>query len=62
MHFGNLCKDRQTYLWPAPTTERGDGLFFSGILADIDPATNRFTMKPDVAVAFAELGLKAGPK
>lgn len=58
MHFGNLCKDRQVYLWPATKAEKRDGLFFSGILADIDPATNRFTMKPDVAAAFAELGLK----
>lgn len=58
MHFGNLCKDRQAYLWPAVKAEKRDAPFFSGILADIDPATNRFTMKPEVAAAFAELGLK----
>lgn len=57
MHFGNLCKDRQTYLWPATKAEKRDGFFFSGILADIDQ-DNRFTMKPDVAAAFAELGLR----
>lgn len=62
MHFGNLCKDRQTYLWPAAKAEKRDGLFFSGILADIDRDTNRFTMKPDVAAAFAELGLKVAQK
>ena len=62
MHFGNLCKDRQAYLWPAAKAEKREGLFFSGILADIDPTTNRFTMKPGVAVAFAALGLKAQQK
>lgn len=58
MHFGNLCKARQAYLWPAEKMETRDTLFFSGILAEAD-AANRFTMKPDVAVAFAKLGLKA---
>ena len=62
MHFGNLCKDRQAYLWPAAKAERREGLFYGGILAEIDPATNRFTMKPDVAAAFAELGLRTGSK
>jgi hypothetical protein len=61
MHFGNLCKDRQAYLWPAEKAENRDGHFFSGILAEVDPATNRFTMKPDVAAAFAELGLRVSP-
>lgn len=58
MHFGNLCKDRQGYLWPAPKAEKRDGHFFSGILAEVDSETNRFTMKPEVAAAFAELGLR----
>jgi hypothetical protein len=62
MHFGVLCKSRQAHLWPPEAAEHRDGLFFSGILADIDRATNRFTLKPDVVVAFAELGLKATPK
>ncbi len=61
MHFGNLCKARQSYLWPAEKMETRDALFFSGILADAD-AANRFTMKPDVAAAFAELGLRAAAK
>jgi hypothetical protein len=62
MHFGTLCKSRQAYLWPAERAEHRDGLFFSGILADIDPATNRFTLKPDVVAALAELGFRSkGP-
>jgi hypothetical protein len=58
MHFGNLCKDRQAYLWPAEQEEGRDAPLFSGILAEITP-DNRFTMKPDVAAAFADLGLVA---
>ncbi|MBI1686447.1 hypothetical protein [Caulobacter hibisci] len=57
MHFGNLCKDRQDRLWPAEIAEHRDAPFFSGILADIDEK-NRFTMKPEVAEAFAVLGLR----
>ncbi|MGR9144834.1 hypothetical protein ACU8MP_21095 [Rhizobium leguminosarum] len=59
MHFGNLCKDRQSDLWPAERSETRDALFYCGILADIERETSRFTMKPDAAVGFAELGLKA---
>ena len=56
MHFGNLCKERQAYLWPAEKSEKRDGLFFSGILAEVD-SESRFTMKAEVVAAFAELGL-----
>lgn len=59
MHFGNLCKEREARLWPAPKAETREGHFYSGILADIDPETNRFTMRPEAVAAFAELGLKA---
>lgn len=62
MHFGNLCKERQAYLWPAVKAEGHDAPFFSGILATVDSDTNRFTMKPDVVAAFAEIGLKAWPR
>jgi len=58
MHFGNMCKDRQAYLWPAQKAEKRDGLFYSGILADVEEPSNRFTMKTDVTAAFAELGLR----
>ncbi len=57
MHFGNLCKDRQAYLWPAVKSEKRDEPVFSGILAEIG-SDNRFTMKPDVVEAVAELGLR----
>ena len=56
--FGDLCKKRQDYLWPAAYVEKRDGYFYSGILADLDSDGNRFTMKPDVAEAFAALGIK----
>lgn len=59
MHFGNLCKAREDLLWPAKGAETRDGPFWCGILADAERGTNRFTMKPDVAAAFVELGLKA---
>lgn len=59
MHFGNLCKDRQSDLWPAEKAVTRDALFYCGILADIDRETSRFTMKPDVAAGFAELGIRA---
>ena len=32
--------------------------FLADILADLDRAENRFTIKPDGAKAFAELGIK----
>jgi hypothetical protein len=57
--FGTMCKKRELYLWPAKDAVTRDGKFYTGILADLDPDGNRFTMKPDVAAAFARLGLKA---
>ncbi len=61
MHFGNLCKDRQTYLWPAETAEKRGAPFFGGILAGVEEPSNRFTMKPEVIPAFAAMGLRARP-
>ncbi len=58
-HFGTMCKKREADLWPADPAVTRDGNFYSGILADLDPEGNRFTIKPDVAAAFAELGLVA---
>ncbi len=58
-HFGTMCKKREDDLWPADPAVARDGNFYSGILADLDPTENRFTMKPDVTAAFAELGLVA---
>ena len=57
MHFGMMCEKREVYLWPAERFEKRDASFYSGILADFDQETSRFTMKPDVAEAFAALGL-----
>lgn len=58
LDFGALCGKRETYLWPAESVEKQSRSFLSGILADLDPEENRFTMKPDVVKAFAELGIK----
>lgn len=58
-HFGTMCKKREADLWPAEPFTKRDANFYSGILADLDPNGNRFTMKPEVADAFAELGLLA---
>lgn len=57
MHFGMMCFNRATYLWPAPKSEVRSADFYSGILADLSP-DNRWTMKPEVAAAFAEHGLR----
>lgn len=59
--FGTMCKKREVYLWPAKDAVTRDGKFYTGILADLDPDGNRFTMKPDVAAAFAQLGVRAKP-
>lgn len=59
MHFGNMCKDRSAHLGSPPAAVTREGLFWSGLLADAAPETNRFTMKPDAVAGFAKLGLKA---
>lgn len=56
MHFGTMCKRRETFLWPADDAVGRDTSFYSGILADLSE-DNRWTMKPDVVQAFAALGL-----
>ena len=58
MFFGKICANRAVYLWPAPRAEKRSADFYSGILADLSP-DNRWTMKPQVAAAFADLGLRA---
>jgi hypothetical protein len=57
LRFGTMCRDRAAALWPAPGSEVRDAEFFTGILADFDKVDSRFTMKPEVAEAFAQLGL-----
>lgn len=58
MHFGEMCKKREVYLWPADDSVLRDASFYSGILADLSE-DNRWTMKPDVAQAFTALGLQS---
>jgi hypothetical protein len=57
MHFGEMCKKREVYLWPADDSVLRDASFYSGILADLSE-DNRWSMKPDVAAAFTALGLQ----
>ncbi len=57
LHFGTMCANRGVYLGQPPEATTPNGKFYTGILADFDNATSRFTMKPDVAAAFAQLGL-----
>ncbi len=61
MHFGKMCARRGGYLWPAPYAEERDADFYCGILCDWDWGSGHltYTLKPEVAVAFAEMGLKA---
>lgn len=58
LHFGTMCANRGVYLGQPPKAITPNGKFYTGILADFDDATSRFTMKPDVVAAFAQLGLK----
>lgn len=58
LHFGTMCANRGVYLGQPPKATTPNGKFYTGILADFDNATSRFTMKPDVAAAFAQLGLE----
>ncbi|MCG6121810.1 MAG: hypothetical protein MEP57_03765 [Microvirga sp.] len=58
MHFGAMCAERAVYLWPAPKSEVRATDFYSCILANIS-ADSRWTMKPEVAVALAEVGPRA---
>lgn len=57
LRFGIMCRDRRMELWPAPPSEVRLADFYSGILADWNDTTKTFTMKPDVARAFALLGI-----
>lgn len=57
MHFGNMSKKREAQLWPAEPSELRDARFFSGILAYLSKC-NRWTVRPDAATAFAQLGIK----
>jgi hypothetical protein len=57
MHFGTMCLNREAQLWPAPPSDRPNRDFYCGILADLSERTHRWSMKPDVAAAFASMGL-----
>jgi hypothetical protein len=58
LHFGTMCEKREHLLWPAPFEPKRSEPFFSGILPDFDEVARGFTLKPEVAVAFARLGLR----
>jgi len=61
MHFGKMCKRREATLWPAAKFESRDAYFYSGMLteqAQDEKGDWRFTLKPDLADAFATLGLR----
>jgi hypothetical protein len=61
MHFGNMAKAREADLWPAEPFATRDANFYCGILADFDPDGSRFTMKPEVVLGFAAIGIAAKP-
>lgn len=61
LHFGTMCANRGVYLGPPTFAGQATGQFYTCILADLDPNGNLFTMKPDVAAAFAQLGLWVKP-
>ena len=57
MHFGLMCEKRASYLWPAPDAQSRSGKFYSGILVNLKEPENRFSIKPEVAVALSSFGL-----
>ncbi|MCA1338291.1 hypothetical protein [Pseudooceanicola marinus] len=59
-HFGKMCGAREVYLWPAEMSARREEKLWSGILADFDENTATWTMKPEVADAFATMNLGPG--
>ena len=61
MHFGNMAKAREADLWPAEPFATRDANFYCGILANFDPDGSRFTMKPEVVLGFAALGIAVWP-
>jgi hypothetical protein len=58
LHFGTMCYNRELYLWPAEKSSTHDAKFYSGILATYDERSSTFTMKPDIATAFGEIGFR----
>lgn len=58
LHFGEMCKKRTVYLWPAERVEERDGYFYSGILAAFANDGSRFTMRSEVVTALEALGLR----
>ena len=58
MHFGTMCFNRRSRLWPAPPSVTHDAAFYSGILADFDSSRSTFTMMAEATEGFAALGLR----
>jgi hypothetical protein len=58
LHFGLMCFNRETWLWPAERAEKHDAKFYTGILATYDDFSHTFAMTSEVESAFVELGLK----
>lgn len=53
LHFGLMCRARESYLWPVEQRSGWPGPFYSGILADFDSNGSKFTLKLEAARAFA---------
>lgn len=60
LHFGEMCKARARWLWPAETSGPDDKPFLCGILAEFDPRDATFTMKSEAAAAMVVLGIHRG--
>jgi hypothetical protein len=56
--FGSMCRHREHLLWSAPFDEGLGRKFYSATLADFDPNTRGFTLKPEAVEAFNLLGLR----
>lgn len=60
MHFGGMCGARERYLWKAPHSEERDAPFYCGILCHWSWEAGKltYTLRPEVAEAFAAMGFK----
>lgn len=54
LHFGEMCRRRESQLWPAGRSEVRDADFYSGILAFLS-LDNRWVLWPEVADALDKI-------
>lgn len=54
-HFGAMCRDRESWLWPALDSKTRDAKFWSSILADFNRVDGTWTVKAELAPTLAKI-------